>query len=132
MEVADKILEKDFETFLCRDCFGSDFGSDFGVRLDTNFIQRSSKSAIIFVLISALLYIYATHLKRTLIIGNLVISILVALSVLIVGVFELLPAFKGNILTGGNNNQNSRLVFLWLYYCSFDQVEFQYFLKLCF
>lgn len=46
---------------------------------------------IIFVLISALLYIYATHLKRTLLIGNLVISILVAMSVLIVGVFELLP-----------------------------------------
>lgn len=46
---------------------------------------------IIFVLISALLYIYATHLKRTLLIGNLVISILVSMSLIIVGVFELLP-----------------------------------------
>lgn len=46
---------------------------------------------ILFVLISALLYIYATHLKRMLLIGNLVVSLLVALSVLIVGVFELLP-----------------------------------------
>lgn len=39
-----------------------------------------------------MLYVYATYLKRTLLIGNIVISILVALSVLIVGIFELLPA----------------------------------------
>ncbi|MDO6759192.1 geranylgeranylglycerol-phosphate geranylgeranyltransferase [Tamlana sp. 2_MG-2023] len=45
----------------------------------------------IFVLISALLYVYATTLKQTLLIGNLVISILVASSILIVGVFDLLP-----------------------------------------
>ncbi|MDO5981889.1 geranylgeranylglycerol-phosphate geranylgeranyltransferase [Flavivirga spongiicola] len=45
----------------------------------------------IFVIISALLYVYATYLKRTLLIGNIVISILVALSIIIVGVFELLP-----------------------------------------
>ncbi|OEJ98527.1 prenyltransferase [Flavivirga aquatica] len=45
----------------------------------------------LFVIISALLYIYATHLKRTLLIGNIVISTLVALSIIIVGVFELLP-----------------------------------------
>ncbi|MDD7887899.1 geranylgeranylglycerol-phosphate geranylgeranyltransferase [Flavivirga sp. 57AJ16] len=46
----------------------------------------------IFVVISALLYVYATYLKRTLLIGNIVISLLVALSIIIVGVFELLPA----------------------------------------
>jgi 4-hydroxybenzoate polyprenyltransferase len=46
---------------------------------------------ILFILISALLYVYATHLKRTLLIGNLVVSLLVAMSLLIVGVFELLP-----------------------------------------
>ncbi|WP_303315675.1 geranylgeranylglycerol-phosphate geranylgeranyltransferase [Flavivirga abyssicola] len=45
----------------------------------------------IFVIISALLYVYATYLKRTLLIGNIIISVLVALSVIIVGVFELLP-----------------------------------------
>ncbi len=44
-----------------------------------------------FVVISLLLYIYATYLKRTLIIGNIVVSVLVALSILIVGIFELLP-----------------------------------------
>ncbi len=46
---------------------------------------------IIFVLISALLYIYATQLKRTLLIGNIVISVLVGMSILIIGVFDLLP-----------------------------------------
>lgn len=46
----------------------------------------------IFVIISALLYVYATYLKRMLLIGNIVISVLVALSIIIVGVFELLPS----------------------------------------
>jgi len=45
----------------------------------------------IFVIISALLYVYATYLKRQILIGNLVVSALVALSIIIVGIFELLP-----------------------------------------
>jgi len=45
----------------------------------------------IFVIISILLYVYASYLKRTLLIGNIVISGLVALSVIIVGIFELIP-----------------------------------------
>lgn len=44
-----------------------------------------------FVIISVLLYVYASYLKQTLLIGNIVVSILVAISLLIVGVFELLP-----------------------------------------
>lgn len=45
----------------------------------------------LFVIISALLYVYASYLKQTLLIGNIVVSILVALSLIIVGIFELLP-----------------------------------------
>ena len=48
--------------------------------------------AAVFVIISALLYIYASHLKQTLLIGNIVISALVAMSLIIVGLFDLLPA----------------------------------------
>lgn len=46
----------------------------------------------IFVIISAALYVYASFLKRTPLIGNILISILVAMSILIVGVFDLIPA----------------------------------------
>ena len=49
---------------------------------------------VIFFVSSALLYIYATYLKQLLLIGNLVISIIVALSIIIVGVFELLPVIN--------------------------------------
>ena len=56
----------------------------------SNLIGRSGFSAI-FVIISALLYIYATSLKQTTLIGNIVISFLVAMSLIIVGLFELLP-----------------------------------------
>ncbi len=46
----------------------------------------------IFIMISALLYVYTSYLKQILLIGNIVVSILVASSVLIIGLFELLPA----------------------------------------
>ena len=64
-----------------------------GVGVGYYLSHKVGKSAFfsIFVIISALLYVYATYLKRTLIIGNIVISILVALSIIVVGIFELLP-----------------------------------------
>ncbi|MFD2540716.1 geranylgeranylglycerol-phosphate geranylgeranyltransferase [Lacinutrix gracilariae] len=48
----------------------------------------------LFVIISALLYIYASYLKQLPFIGNIVISCLVALSLIIVGIFDLLPAIN--------------------------------------
>ncbi|TXG35748.1 geranylgeranylglycerol-phosphate geranylgeranyltransferase [Seonamhaeicola maritimus] len=64
-----------------------------GVGIGYYLSHLVGKSAFfsLFVIISALLYVYASYLKQTLLIGNIVISILVSLSVLIVGVFELLP-----------------------------------------
>ncbi len=56
----------------------------------SNLVGRSGFFAL-FVIISALLYVYASYLKPTLLIGNIIISVLVALSILIVGVFELIP-----------------------------------------
>jgi len=47
---------------------------------------------VIFVIIAALLYIYSTFLKRVIIAGNLVISALTGISLVIVGVYELIPA----------------------------------------
>lgn len=57
----------------------------------SHLVDRSGFFAL-FVIISALLYVYATYLKQTLLIGNIVISLLVAMSILVVGLFELLPA----------------------------------------
>ena len=47
--------------------------------------------ATIFLIVSALLYWYATTLKQSILIGNILISFLVGLSILIVGVFEISP-----------------------------------------
>ena len=47
--------------------------------------------ATIFLMVSALLYWYATTLKQSILVGNIVVSLLVALSILIVGVFEITP-----------------------------------------
>lgn len=57
----------------------------------SNLIGRPGFSAI-FVAFSSLLYIYASYLKGILVIGNLVISFLVAMSLIIVPLFDLLPA----------------------------------------
>lgn len=47
--------------------------------------------ATVFVFIAFVLYIYATTLKSMLLLGNLLISILVGLVIMITGVFELYP-----------------------------------------
>lgn len=46
----------------------------------------------IFVIISLALYVYASYLKGTVLFGNLLISFLVGMSIIIVGIFDLLPA----------------------------------------
>jgi 4-hydroxybenzoate polyprenyltransferase len=48
--------------------------------------------AALFILSAALLYMYATFIKSILLVGTLVISVLVTLSLIIIGVFELVPA----------------------------------------
>ncbi|WP_317048420.1 UbiA family prenyltransferase [Confluentibacter sediminis] len=56
----------------------------------SNAVGRSGFFSL-FVIISVLLYVYSTYLKHLFLIGNLVISVLVALSIVLVGVFELIP-----------------------------------------
>lgn len=47
---------------------------------------------VIFIIASALLYIYSSYLKQILLVGNIVVSLVVSLCILLVGIFELLPA----------------------------------------
>ncbi|GGG51379.1 geranylgeranylglycerol-phosphate geranylgeranyltransferase [Bizionia arctica] len=56
----------------------------------SNLVGKNGFFAL-FIIISALLYVYATYLKQLLLVGNIVISLLVALSLIIVGLFDLLP-----------------------------------------
>ena len=69
----------------------------------SNLVGKSGFFAI-FVIISALLYVYGSYLKQSLLLGNLVISALVGLSVLIVGIFELIPVITPQ-------NQTTQLTF---------------------
>ncbi|WP_311195927.1 UbiA family prenyltransferase [Antarcticibacterium sp. 1MA-6-2] len=55
----------------------------------SNIIGRPGFSAI-FIIISALLYLYATYIKQILVLGNLVVSSLVAFVIIIMGLFDLL------------------------------------------
>ena len=57
----------------------------------SNVIQKPSFAAI-FIVIAATLYLYATSLKQMLLVGNIIVALLLSVSVLIIGVFDLLPA----------------------------------------
>jgi len=56
----------------------------------SNVIDKPSFASL-FIIIAATLYFYATSLKQSLLIGNLVVALLLAISVIIIGVFDLYP-----------------------------------------
>jgi 4-hydroxybenzoate polyprenyltransferase len=56
----------------------------------TTLVDKTSFFSI-FIISSALLYLYATNFKQTLLIGNIIVSLVTALSILIVGVFDVIP-----------------------------------------
>jgi 4-hydroxybenzoate polyprenyltransferase len=79
----------------------------------SNMIGRPGFAAL-FIVISALLYLYASYLKSMLLVGNLLISVLVALSIIIVGLFDLLP-----VITDQNRATQSTIFSILLDYALF-------------
>lgn len=68
----------------------------------SNHIGKPGFSTI-FILIAATLYLYAMSLKKSLLVGNILIASMLAISVLIVGIFDLLPIItQENQLSLGN------------------------------
>ena len=65
----------------------------------------------VFIIISALLYTYATSIKNLLLLGNLLISVLVAMSLLIVVLFDIYPAIDTPFRT--KQIQVSKLILLY-------------------
>jgi 4-hydroxybenzoate polyprenyltransferase len=62
----------------------------------SNLIQKPSFTGA-FIIISATLYMYATSLKQMLLVGNIIVALLLSFSVLLIGLFDLLPAtYDGN------------------------------------
>jgi 4-hydroxybenzoate polyprenyltransferase len=57
----------------------------------SNVIMKPS-FLLFFIIPSALLYIYATSLKQMLLIGNIVIACLLSFSIIIIGIFMIIPA----------------------------------------
>ena len=61
-----------------------------------NVIHKPSFAGA-FIIISATLYMYASSLKQMLIIGNMIVALLLSFSVIIIGLFDLLPStYDGN------------------------------------
>ena len=56
----------------------------------SNVINKPSFASI-FIVIAATLYFYATSLKRSLLVGNFIVALLLSFSVIIIGIFDLFP-----------------------------------------
>tara|TARA_R110000850_G_scaffold80862_1_gene173593 strand:+ start:145465 stop:146379 length:915 start_codon:yes stop_codon:yes gene_type:complete len=78
-----------------------------------NFIDRPGFAAI-FIIISALLYLYASYLKSIVLVGNIVVAVLVAMTIMIVGIFDLFPA-----ITDQNLQSLSTIFYILLDYALF-------------
>lgn len=85
----------------------------------SNVILKPSFASI-FILIAATLYLYATSLKQIMIVGNSIVALLLSCSVLIIGIFDLLPAIDAG------NQQQMIVVFSIL----LDYAIFTFFLNL--
>jgi 4-hydroxybenzoate polyprenyltransferase len=60
---------------------------------------------LVFILPSALLYIYATSLKQMMIIGNITVAAMISWSIIIIGIFMIFPA------TADDNRAQMRVIF---------------------
>lgn len=79
-------------------------GVAIGFYLSNNFDKPSFTA--FFIITSALLYVYATTLKRVAVVGNVIVALLVALSVVLIGIFDLVPSTHfGNEIWEGNKIQ---------------------------
>jgi 4-hydroxybenzoate polyprenyltransferase len=78
-----------------------------------NTIEKPGFAAL-FIVFSALLYLYASYLKGILLIGNILISALVAMSLIIVALFDLFPA-----ITPQNQAVQSAIFKIVLHYALF-------------
>lgn len=56
----------------------------------SNVIGKPSFASI-FIVIASTLYFYATSLKQSLLIGNIIVALLLSFSVIIIGIFDLFP-----------------------------------------
>lgn len=73
----------------------------------SNIVGRPSFAAL-FILPSAFLYFYATQIKGTVLVGNLVVSVMVAMIIVMVGIFDLVPAITSQ------NLRTQKVIFLIL------------------
>ncbi|MEZ4877106.1 MAG: geranylgeranylglycerol-phosphate geranylgeranyltransferase [Flavobacterium sp.] len=56
----------------------------------SNYVKKTSFFGI-FIIISVLLYLYATSFKQIAVVGNLIVAFVLGLSVVIIGMFDIIP-----------------------------------------
>ncbi|MFV5695307.1 geranylgeranylglycerol-phosphate geranylgeranyltransferase [Flavobacterium sp. LB3P122] len=90
---------KAYNIYVALTCIG--VGNGFYL---SNVIQKPGFASV-FILIAATLYFYATSLKQMILLGNIIVALLLAFSVVIIGIFDLYP------VTYVGNQQEMALIF---------------------
>ncbi|MGV7105063.1 geranylgeranylglycerol-phosphate geranylgeranyltransferase [Flavobacterium sp. U410] len=71
----------------------------------SNAINKPSFSAL-FIITAALLYVYSTSLKQIAVVGNIIVALIASFSIIIIGIFDLIPStHEGNMYWQGNKEQ---------------------------
>jgi len=73
----------------------------------SNVIQKPTFGGI-FIIIVTLLYLYATSFKKMLLVGNIIVALVLSISILIIGLFDLLP------LTSDLNRNEMGVIFAFM------------------
>jgi 4-hydroxybenzoate polyprenyltransferase len=82
---------KAYNIYVALNCVGVGIGFYL-----SNVIMKPGFASI-FILIAATLYLYATSLKQMVLVGNIIVALILAFSVVIIGIFDLYPAtYEGN------------------------------------
>lgn len=79
----------------------------------SNVIEKPG-FALLFIILSGTLYLYASSLKQSLLIGNIIVALLTAISVIIIGIFDLYP-----VITPENRSHLALLFQILLEYALF-------------
>lgn len=107
--VGTKISETNaYNIYIALNCTGVAIGFYLA-----NVIDKPNFAAL-FIVIAATLYMYATSLKQIAVVGNLVVALLLSISVLIVGIFDLYP-----IITVDNQQIMGSLFSILIDYATF-------------
>ncbi|GLB51383.1 prenyltransferase [Neptunitalea chrysea] len=81
-----------------------------GLGFYLSYMTNLPKFAMLFVFSSGILYLYANNLKNYIVLSNIIVAFLIAISILLVGIFSILPLYTNYIYAELNKVMFTKLL----------------------